>query len=149
MLKGPGLIWWYWLLGAIAGVILFGGAFICLPDLMLSLFNWLLYSNSATDTPFNSPARSYIIFAHRVLGAVMVGWGVSLLFILGVFWQRREPMAWYGLSFSVIAWFVPDTLFSLSSGFEGNAVLNLIFLVAFAIPLAITRKTFTTVAGRS
>ena len=43
---------------------------------------------------------------------------------------------------SVGAWFVPDTACSLLSGFWQNGILNICFLVLFAIPLAATRRNF-------
>ncbi len=124
------------------GIIVFGLAFVLLPDLMLDLFNWLLYSSSPASSLFKSPTATYIIFAHRVLGAVMIGWGVSLLIIVVSLWRLENSLAWYALTFSILAWFIPDTLFSLSSGFAGNALLNLIFFVAFAIPLTATYRHF-------
>ena len=38
--------------------------------------------------------------------------------------------------------FVPDTLYSLTSGFVGNAVLNVGFALLFAVPLAATFRDF-------
>jgi hypothetical protein len=37
---------------------------------------------------------------------------------------------------------VPDTAFSLGTGFWQNAVLNAVFVVLFAVPLAATYKAF-------
>ena len=42
----------------------------------------------------------------------------------------------------MIAWFIPDTAFSMYSGFWQNAALNPVFVVMFAIPLAATYKVF-------
>jgi hypothetical protein len=39
---------------------------------------------------------------------------------------------------SIAAWFVPDTAFSLWTGYWQNAVLNGVLALAFAIPLAAT-----------
>lgn len=143
MSKKFDVLCWYWLLGVICGVILFGFAFIFLPNPMLNLFDWLLYPNSPAESPFNSPAVGYIIFAHRVLGAVMIGWGVSLLFTVVGLWRRGDGLAWYAVAVSVVAWFIPDTAFSWFSGFGGNAFLNILFFVAFAAPLLLTHKRFT------
>lgn len=46
------------------------------------------------------------------------------------------------LVISLVAWFVPDTLYSLASGFWPNAVLNSVFALVFALPLWATRGLF-------
>ena len=51
-----------------------------------------------------------------VLGAVMVGWGVALLFVLVGPFRRLSAPAWRSLVVSILAWFVPDTMYSLSAG---------------------------------
>lgn len=48
-------------------------------------------------------------------------------------------MGWNLIALSVAAWFVPDTSYSLLSGFWQNAVLNTVFAGLFAIPLWATR----------
>jgi hypothetical protein len=40
------------------------------------------------------------------------------------------------------AWFVPDTVLSLWTGFWPNAILNLVIAAFFAMPLAATYRTF-------
>ncbi len=40
---------------------------------------------------------------------------------------------------SVFAWYVPDTSYSLLSGYWQNALLNTVFLALFAVPLLATR----------
>ena len=58
-----------------------------------------------------------------------------LLVLRGPF--RRDPReGWTILAVSLTAWFVPDTIFSLASGFWQNAVLNAVFAVLYGIPLA-------------
>lgn len=52
-----------------------------------------------------------------------------------------EAMGWRIIALSVAAWFVPDTAYSLWSGFWQNAVLNLAFLILFAVPLGATYNT--------
>ncbi len=45
----------------------------------------------------------------------------------------RQGLAIFGVS--LVAWFIPDTVFSIISGFWENAVQNFVFAVLFAIPL--------------
>jgi hypothetical protein len=50
-------------------------------------------------------------------------------------------IGWRIIAVSVVAWFVPDTAYSLWFGFWQNAVLNLVFFVLFAVPLAATHRS--------
>ena len=56
----------------------------------------------------------------------------------------RGPLAagsrrsWQAVMASLVAWFVPGTLFSIASGVWQNVVLNLLFMTAYAAPLAAT-----------
>jgi len=43
---------------------------------------------------------------------------------------------------SLVVWLVPDTGCSLWSGFWQNAVLNTVALALFALPFAMTYRTF-------
>ena len=54
----------------------------------------------------------------------------------------RSREGWFTITVSVLAWFIPDTAFSLWSGFWQNAVFNTVFVVLFAIPLAATYRAF-------
>jgi hypothetical protein len=79
---------------------------------------------------------------HSVLGSVLLGWSSALLLVvLGPF-RRGEHDGWRILAGSVVAWFVPDKLMSISYGFWQNAVLNLGVALLYAIPLAATYRTF-------
>ena len=72
----------------------------------------------------------------------MFGWGVALLFVLLGPFRRGSREGWLTLTVSLLAWFVPDTAFSLWSGFWQNAALNAIFAVLFAVPLGATYHAF-------
>ena len=61
----------------------------------------------------------------------MVGWFVLVWWMVGALLGRGVPGAWPALVASLLAWFVPDTAFSLLSGFWPNAVLNTVVLAAF------------------
>lgn len=71
----------------------------------------------------------------------MVGWGAALVYVTKTLFARGSVTAWNLIALSVTAWFVPDTSYSLLSGFWQNAVLNTVFLVLFAAPLLATRST--------
>jgi hypothetical protein len=112
------------------------------PALIQQFFGLLLYSSPDALAGFGAPAVAYISLLHGVLGAVMFGWGIALLFILFGAFRSGAQEGWRALAVSVAAWFVPDTLFSLRSGFWQNALLNSLFAVLFAVPLAATYRAF-------
>lgn len=134
--------WSSWLLVVTIGVMLFGLALVFAPGLARAGFSWLIYADADRMASFGAEAVAYISLVHAVLGAVMFGWGVALfLVVLGLF-ARGAREGWRIVAVSVVAWFIPDTAFSLWSGFWHNAVLNLVFIVLFAAPLAGTYRTF-------
>ena len=137
------LFWFYWLVIEIIGVILFGISMILVPNLILNFFSLLIYSSpNHIESQFGANAAAYITLVHGVLGAVMSGWGISLLLILSGPLRRGSREGWLILSTSVSVWFVTDTLFSLWTGFWQNAALNLVFALLFTIPLAAIYKIF-------
>jgi hypothetical protein len=134
------VFWRYWLIAVTIGVMLFGATMVVAPNLTRQLFGVLFFSSPEAINGFDNQAVAYISLIHAVLGAVMFGWGTAILFIvLGPF-SRISSEAWLTLVVSLAAWFIPDTLFSFWSGFWQNAVLNIVFIVLFAIPLVATYR---------
>lgn len=124
------------------GVLAFGISMVLLPGPTQKLFNLLMFSSIEGNPAFGEAAMAYITFIYAVLGTVMFGWGVSLLYaLLGPF-RRGEAEGWRMVAVSVVAWFVLDTSYSVWAGFWQNTMLNLVFAVAFAVPLVATYKVF-------
>ena len=117
------------------GVIVFGLALVVAPALAREGFSLLVYGSAGRIDDFGSEAADYIGLAHAVMGSVMVGWGTALLLVLRgePTGRLREKLLIFVISLA--AWFIPDTAFSLISGFWQNAVLNTVFALLFAIPL--------------
>lgn len=136
------LVWYRWLLVVSVGVMVFGIGMVLAPNLTRQLFGLLLYASADGLDGFGAGPLAYVTLVHGVLGAVMFGWSVALLYIvLGPF-RRRSREGWQMLAVSVACWFVPDTAFSLWMGFWQNAVLNLGFVLLFILPLAATYRVF-------
>ncbi len=133
--------WWRWLIVAALMVLAFGLAFVVLAGPMQRLFEELYFAPRAPSA-LDADAAAYVAFMGAVLGAVMVGWAVLLLFVLYGPFRRMETAAWDMIAVSLLAWFVPDTAFSLWSGFWQNAVLNTVMLAAFVVPMAATYRRF-------
>lgn len=132
----PPRLWIHWLLAVTAGVVGFGLVLVLAPALTRQGFSWLVYASPGRLDDFGPEAARYIGLAHAVIGGVMVGWGAALFYLTRHLLARGSRHAWNALALSVGAWFVPDTAYSLLSGYWQNAVLNTIFLVLFAVPLA-------------
>ncbi len=128
--------WFRWLVIVTGGVMVFGLLMLLAPGWMRQFFSLLLYSDAAQIDGFGGQAVPYITLAHGVLGSVMFGWGAALLFVLLGPFRSGKREGWQMLAVSIAAWFIPDTLFSLITGFWPNALLNAVIAVLFAIPLA-------------
>jgi hypothetical protein len=138
----PSSFWSSWLLVVTLGVMVFGLALVLAPGLMRKGFSLLAYADTERIATFGAQAVAYISLMHAVLGAVMFGWGLALFFIVRGLFSRGAREGWQIVAVSVAAWFIPDTAFSLWSGFWQNALLNLVFVVLFAAPLAATYRAF-------
>ena len=70
-----------------------------------------------------------------VLGATMIGWAITILFVARYAFVHRVPYLLKIILASVVVWYIVDTL--MSAYFEAyfNVVLNSIILIAAAIPL--------------
>jgi hypothetical protein len=137
----PAPIWIAWLLTVSVGVVLFGLTLVVAPELARTGFSALVFGDTGRIGSFDPIAVRYISLAHAVIGGVMVGWGVALVLVVRGPFAAADPIGWRIIALSVLAWFVPDTAYSLWSGFWQNAVLNLVFLMLFAVPLLATRNS--------
>ena len=135
----PSSFWINWLLVVAAGVVAFGLALVLAPSVSRQGFSLLVYASSTYIDTFGHEKVRYISLAHAVIGGVMVGWGVAIFYVTKSLLARGERIAWNLVALSVGAWFIPDTLYSLISGYWQNAVLNTVFLALFALPLWATR----------
>ena len=135
----PSRFWINWLLAVSAGVVAFGLVLVIAPSLSRQGFSLLVYASPERVDAFGQEAARYISLATAVLGGVMVGWGAALFYVTRSLFSRGSTTAWNLIALSVGAWFLPDTSYSLLSGYWQNAVLNTVFLLLFAVPLWATR----------
>lgn len=135
----PSRFWINWLLAVEAGVVLFGMVLVLAPSTARQGFSLLVCASTGRIDSFGQESVRYISLAHAVIGGVMAGWGVALLYVTRSLFARGERIAWNLVALSLGAWFVPDTSYSLLSGYWQNAMLNTAFLALFALPLWATR----------
>jgi hypothetical protein len=131
----PSSFWINWLLAVSASVVGFGLLLVLSPSLVRQGFSLLVYGSPGQIDDFGPEPVRYISLTHAVIGGVMVGWGVALFYVTRVLLARGSRIAWNLIALSLSAWFVPDTSYSVLSGYWQNAVLNSLFLLSFALPL--------------
>ncbi|MFM1989961.1 MAG: hypothetical protein RJA99_2918 [Pseudomonadota bacterium] len=144
----PDRRWRTWLLAASLGVSLFGLTLVVAPSLARRGFSLMIYGSPQAIDGFGAEAARYASLVHAVLGAVMVGWGLALFHAVRSFFIARPRATWQLVAGSLLAWFVPDTTYSLASGFWQNAVLNVGFAMLFAVPLWASRGARQFADGR-
>lgn len=136
----PSAFWTRWLLLACLGVVAFGLALVVAPALARQGFSLLVYADPRHIGGLGPEAVRYVALAHAVIGAVMTGWGLALAIVVARLVSKGSRLGWNIVAGSLLAWFVPDTLYSLLSGFWPNAVLNAGFALLFAVPLLALRR---------
>ena len=134
--------WWRWLVAADTIVIVFGAAQSLLPNLVRQGFSLMVFGSASYVDTFPQDAIRYITLTHAVMGATMIGWGISMMYTLFTQFRAGEWIGWLSPVVALTLWYIPDTVMSIATGFWQNAVLNTIFLALFAIPLAATYQTF-------
>ncbi|MCY7315487.1 MAG: hypothetical protein LH480_07670 [Rubrivivax sp.] len=122
---------------ACAGTVVFGAVLMLAPGLARAGFSLLMFGDAAVIDAWPAAARSHATLLHGVLGAVMVGWGLALwLLIRGPVDARR---GWQIVAVSVLAWYVPDSVFSLAAVALPNVALKTAFLLPYAAGLWLAR----------
>ncbi len=138
----PAPLWTNWLVAVSSGVIVFGLLLVLAPVLAMQGFSLLVYADPGRIAAFGAEPARYVALTHAVLGGVMVGWGAALVLVTRSLFASGDRLGWNIVAIAIAAWFLPDTSYSLLSGFWQNAVLNMTFLILFAVPLLATRKGF-------
>jgi nitrogen fixation-related uncharacterized protein len=77
-----------------------------------------------------------------MLGAVIAGWGVCLIFIAHYPFKRKESWSWHCVLLGLSVWFVLDTALSLYLKVYFNAIFNTVLFGLALLPLVFTRKHF-------
>lgn len=128
-------LWKTWITIWCWGVILFGvllaGAAFPATDAGVRFLYGLL---SSGPLPSDFLAAPGIRFSIALMGAVSIGWGCTMLFLLPVIHAAGAP-AWRGLTAALAVWFVIDGILSASTGFPLNNLSNLALAIGYAIPL--------------
>lgn len=94
----------------------------------------LFYDTIAWPIDGVSPYGEQVRFTAALLGAVMMGWAMTMFALVAAADQIGAP-AWRGLTIAIVTWYVIDSIISVASGWPLNAVSNTGFVVTFLIPI--------------
>lgn len=123
--------WKSWLNGWCGAVTLFGvvlltGAFEATAGPLAALYGLL-----GPEVPAFDPA---LRFSVALLGAVTIGWGLTLAAAVAAAHIVGAAM-WRRLTVAVVVWYVIDSALSVATGFALNAAPNTLFLLGWLLPM--------------
>ena len=117
------------------GLVLYGVGFAATTAPAAAVFALL-------GNPLPLEPDRYLRFATSLMGAVSLGWAMTLYVACRAAWRltgAASVAAWRGLTLAAFVWFVIDSNASIANGFPLNAVSNTGLLVLFLIPLLASR----------
>jgi hypothetical protein len=120
---------WCWGVG-IFGVVLAGAGL----EATTGPTRFILETLSGREIPFMPELH----FSNAVLGAVTLGWAITIYAALKAVHQLAPTAAtpiWRLIATSGIVWYVVDSALSIATGFGLNAVINTVILAAFLTPM--------------
>jgi len=93
--------------------------------------------------PYLYPVDPLVVprLVQGVLGATLVGWGVTMLLVSRYAFAMRKPELLRMLLYGLLAWGPVDMAVSIFYGAWFNVALNLIIMVAAGIPLVIAERS--------
>lgn len=113
------------------GMILAGSGFEATSGPVRILFDVL-------NGPGELDLNPYVRVSLALLGAVTMGWSLTLMAVIQVANQLEKQVSkriWIGIAASIVIWYVIDSILSIATGFWLNAVSNTIFSATFLIPV--------------
>ncbi len=127
--------WKTWMIVWCWGVILFGAVLAAggLPgtDGAVTFLYGLLGGLSADALQMDAPGMR---FSTALMGAVTMGWGLTILFLLPAIHAAGAP-AWRVLTAALVIWYVIDGALSVVTGFALNIVPNTALAIAYLVPV--------------
>jgi len=123
---------WCWVV-VVFGVVLLGAAFEATSGPLRMLFAIL-------DGPGEPSFDAHLRFTIGLMGAVTLGWGLTLFATVNAAHELGERAApvWRMLTASVIAWYVIDSTISIATGFALNAASNTVLTLGYLAPVMMT-----------
>lgn len=141
----PGFNFWNrWILTVSFLIIVFGLVLILFNQ--TSIFNYL-FNNQVNsvfwgNVPITAPTIIFQQWIYSTLGAVLVGWGIFLTFIVTHAFRNKERWAWHCIVLGITLWFIADTSVSLFYHVYINVYVNVVLFIVLGLPLCFTKKYF-------
>jgi hypothetical protein len=111
------------------GLMLIGGGFEATSGPIRMFFDLL-------DGPGELDLNPHMQFTLAILGAVTIGWSITLLVAIQAAHQLEQQARrsiWIGIVASIMFWYVIDSILSIATGFWHNAISNTIISATFLI----------------
>lgn len=138
--------WSNWLVVMAEVTGFFGMLMVFSPDFFRNTFYRLYtdfyYSRGGAFEALPSTDFRLHLWFYALAGAIMLGWMVLMGFVALVPFRRGEKWAWVAIAATLAVWFVFDCGSSVIYGMSINVIINTVSLITFAIPLAVTYRTF-------
>ena len=113
------------------GIILAGGGLEATSGPVVLIFSIL-------NGPGEFELEPHMSFSLAVLGAVTIGWCLTLLAAVKAANQlnkQQSKSVWGMVTVSVVNWYVIDSILSIATGFLLNVVPNTMYITAFLLPV--------------
>jgi len=122
---------WVWCAVTIALGLALAGAAVPATDTGARFYYGLISGLDFGHSYFEAPGMR---FTCSVLGAVLVGWGVTIIGYIRAS-DTVGSQAWRMISLAMAIWFLVDSALSIATGFPLNAAANTVFLVTYLVPV--------------
>jgi hypothetical protein len=134
---------WTWvLLASIAGSGVMAIVLIVWPSAPFMAAYNADYARVFYGAPMADATMRHHGFLLGVVGAGVLGWAVTLQFVVMGPWRRREPWAWWAVTTAVLTWVVVDLAVSLVHGVRAEALFAAVASVGLLGPCIGARRWF-------
>lgn len=132
---------WCWLTLGVGAMFALGA--VPAADGGVRLFYDVIYWPADGQSPFSDDVR----LTAALLGAVMIGWAITIFGLIAAAEQVGAP-AWRTLTLGMLAWWAIDCATSIALGAPVNAVSNTLFLAGYLAPVMASGVLLRNVAKR-
>lgn len=127
-------LWKTWMQVWCGAIVLFGVAFTGAAFAQTDGLTRLFYALIGAGLPDNFLEAPALRFSLAILGAVLIGWGLTILVLLRT-GTHAPSQLWQGLTAAFVIWYALDSFVSVATGFPLNALSNTVILIAYLVPV--------------
>jgi len=138
-----------WLQAGLVLSLLMSGVLMFFPTgPLMTTYNATYEATFWGGRPLPPEALRHHAFLMGVTAAGVIGWVVTLWFVVAIPWRKRERWAWHAVFWGVLAWGGVDLLLCLAFGNVGEAVFASAGAGSLLLPTLLARRHFSTADGR-